>query len=174
MVALYNSGVQQTIVDALERFAGIERLVSKVYFRFSHLFLNHGELRDFWWQMAKEEEQHACILLACKAVVENFQENPVNPDIGKGKAEQLEGQINSYLGKGTPSITVEQSFKIALDIECSELDAIYSELLKSCGPEVAKTMEHVGVPASVQRRKLASAVHRFTSDPELRAAAENL
>ena len=174
MVALYNSGVQQTIVDALERFAGIERLVSRVYFRFSHLFLNHGELRDFWWQMAKEEEQHACILLACKAVVENFQENPVNPDIGKGKADHLEGQIDSYLSKGTPSISVEEAFKIALEIECSELDAIYSELLKSCGPEVAKTMEHVGVPASVQRRKLGAAVHRFTSDPELRAAAENL
>ena len=166
--------VQQANKDPFERFAGIERLVSKVYFRFSHLFLHHGELRDFWWQMARDEEQHACILLACKAIVENFQENAVDPNIGKGKAEQLEGQINSYLGKGTPSITVEEAFKMALEIEYSELDAIYSELLKSCGPEVAKTMEHVGVPASVQRRKLASAVHRFTSDPELRAAAEIL
>jgi len=168
------AGVQQANKDLFERFAEIERLVSKVYFRFSLLFLHHGELRDFWWQMARDEEQHACILLACKAIVENFQVNPLNPEIGKGKAEQLEGQINSYLGKGTPSISVEEAFKIALEIECSEVDAIYSELLKSCGPEVAKTMEHVGVPASVQRRKLASAVHRFTSDPELRAAAENL
>ena len=166
--------VQQPKEDPFERFAGIERLVSKVYFRFSHLFLHHGELRDFWWQMARDEEQHACILLACKAIVENFQENPVNPEIGKEKAEQLKGQINSCLGKGMPSISLEEAFKIALEIECSELDAIYSELLKSCGPEVAKTMEHVGVPASVQRRKLASAVHRFTSDPELRAAAEQL
>jgi hypothetical protein len=166
--------VQRANKDPFERFAEIERLVSKVYFRFSHLFLYHGELRDFWWQMARDEEQHACILLACKAIVDNFQENPVNPDIGKEKADQLEGQINSYLGKGTPSISVEEAFKISLDIESSELDAIYSELLKSCGPEVAKTMEHVGVPASVQRRKLASAVHRFTSDPVLRAAAQNL
>ena len=166
--------VQQANKHPLERFAEIERLVSKVYFRFSHLFLHHGELRDFWWQMARDEEQHACILLACKAIVENYQHEAIHPDIGKGKADQLEGQINSYLGKGTPSISVEEAFKIALEIECSELDAIYSELLKSCGPEVAKTMQHVGVPASVQRRKLASAVHRFTSDPELRAAAENL
>ena len=166
--------VQQVNEHPFERFAGIERLVSKVYFRFSHLFFHHGELRDFWWQMARDEEQHACILLACKAIVENFQDIPVIPEIGKGKAEQLEGQINSYLGKGTPSISVEEAFKIALEIEGSEVDAVYSELLKSCGPEVAKTMEHVGVPASVQRRKLASAVHRFTSDPELRAAAEQL
>ncbi len=166
--------VQQVNEHPFERFAGLERLVSKVYFRFSHLFLHHGELRDFWWQMARDEEQHACILLACQAIVENFQDNPVIPEIGKRKAEQLEGQINSYLGKGTPAISVEEAFKIALEIEGSELDAIYGELLKSCGPEVAKTMDHVGVPASVQRRKLASAVHRFTSDPELRAAAEQL
>lgn len=43
--------------DPLCRFAGIERLVSKIYFRFSHLFLQHTELRDFWWEMASEEEQ---------------------------------------------------------------------------------------------------------------------
>ena len=164
----------KTYFDPLERFAEIERLVAKVYFRFSLLFIDHGELRDFWWQMARDEEQHACILLACKAIVENFQEAAIDPNIGKGKADQLEGQINSYLGKGILSITVEESFKIALEIESSELDAIYSELLKSCGPEIAKTMENVGIPASVQRRKLASAVHRFTSDPELRAAAEQL
>jgi hypothetical protein len=53
--------------DPLVRFAEIERLVSKIYFRFSHLFLPHPELRDFWWEMAKEEEQHACILNACTA-----------------------------------------------------------------------------------------------------------
>ncbi len=148
--------VQQPKEDPFERFAGLERLVSKVYFRFSHLFLHHGELRDFWWQMARDEEQHACILLACKAIVENFQENPVNPEIGKEKAEQLKGQITSCLGKGMPSISLEEAFKIALEIECSELDAIYSELLKSCGPEVAKTMEHVGVPASVRHQYNAS------------------
>jgi hypothetical protein len=40
--------------DPLLQFAEIERLVSKIYFRFSHLFLANPELRDFWWEMAKE------------------------------------------------------------------------------------------------------------------------
>ena len=48
--------------DPLSSFAAIERLVSKIYFRFSHLFLAQPELRDFWWEMAREEEQHGCIL----------------------------------------------------------------------------------------------------------------
>ena len=160
--------------DPFERFAEIERLVSKVYFRFSHLFLHRPELRDFWWQMAIDEEQHACILLACKAIVENFYDESVDPEIPKEKAEQLKEQISSYLNKGTPSITIEEAFKIALEMESSEVDAIYSRLLQACGPKVAKTLENVGVPASIQRHKLKSALLRFTENPDLHAAAENL
>ena len=93
--------------DPFERFAEIERLVSKVYFRLSHLFLHHPELRDFWWQMAMDEEQHACILIACKAIIENFQDEAVDTGISWEKAERLKEQISSYLKKGTPSITVE-------------------------------------------------------------------
>ena len=160
--------------DPFERFAEIERLVSKVYFRLSHLFLHHSELRDFWWQMAMDEEQHACILIACKAIIENFQDEAVYPGISWEKAERLKEQISTYLKKGTPSITVEDAFKMALEMENSELDAIYSQLLQSCGPKVAKTMENVGVPASIQRQKLKAALARFTKDPNLHTAAENL
>jgi hypothetical protein len=46
--------------DPLLGFTEIERLVSKIYYRFLHLFLAHPVLRDFWWEMAREEEQHAC------------------------------------------------------------------------------------------------------------------
>jgi len=49
---------------------------------------------------------------------------------------------------------VEDAFKIALDIESSEIDAIYSKLLHLGGPKIAKVMENLGVPASVQRQKL--------------------
>ncbi|HEX9878842.1 MAG TPA: hypothetical protein VGB25_01460 [Candidatus Binatia bacterium] len=160
--------------DPLERFSEIEKLVSRVYFRFSHLFLNDPELRDFWWQMAKEEEEHSSILLACKALVDSHESAKVDPGIAQGKAERIEEQLNAYLGRGTASITVDEAFRIALDIEGSELDAIYSRLVKSSELEIGKTMEHVGVPASVQRRKLAAAVRRFATDPEVRASAEAL
>lgn len=56
--------------DPLLQFATIERLVSKIYYRFSHLFLFYPVLRDFWWGMAREEEQHACILNACRAILD--------------------------------------------------------------------------------------------------------
>ena len=88
-----------SVVDPLERFAEIEKLVSKVYFRFSHLFIGVVELRDFWWQMAKDEEQHAYILIACKALVDNYEHETVDPGIGREKADQLTEKMNSYLSR---------------------------------------------------------------------------
>lgn len=160
--------------DPLEQFAEIEWLVSKIYFRFSHLFLDHPELRDFWWEMAKEEEQHGAILSACKAMIENYEKETLDPSISRDKAEELRAWLLSYLSRGTPSLGVEEAFRIALEIESSEIDAIYSKLLQLGGPKIAKTMENLGVPASVQRQKLRSAIRRFCKDRELLAAAEQL
>ena len=160
--------------DPLEGFAAIERLVAKVYFRFSHLFLDRGELRDFWWEMARQEEQHAAILLACKAFIENYDDENLDPNISRAKAAEVTAQITSYLNRGTPSIGVEEAFKIALEIETSEIDVIYGKLLQLGGPKIAQTLENIGVPASVQRQKLKAALRRFCNNPELLAAAQTL
>src|SRR5688572_4161769 len=140
--------------DPLLCFAEIERLVSKIYFRFSHLFLTQPELRDFWWGMAREEEQHACILHACRTLIENYTDERLDPNVSRDKAQQLSLRLNSFLAQGTASLTVEEAFRIAVDIESSEIDAIYSKLIHLGGEEIAKTMENLGVPASVQRQKL--------------------
>ncbi|MFQ5682727.1 MAG: hypothetical protein ACE5HC_05575 [Candidatus Binatia bacterium] len=164
----------ETHFNPLERFAEVERLVSKVYFRFSHLFLHHPELRDFWWYMARDEEQHSAILLACEKMIESFPDEAVDPSIGREKADQLSAQIMDYLSKGTPSITIDEAFKIALEIETSEIDTIYNKLVHLGGPKIAKTMENLGVPASVQRQKLKAALPRYCKDPNLLAAAHQL
>jgi hypothetical protein len=160
--------------DPLLGFAEIERLVSKIYYRFSHLFLNQPELRDFWWEMAREEEQHASILAACREMIVNYEEESLDPMISSDKADELAGRLHAFLDRGTPSLGVEEAFKIALDIESSEIDVIYGKLLQLGGPQIGKTMENLGVPASVQRQKLKAALRRFCSDPELLRAAERL
>jgi hypothetical protein len=160
--------------DPLLRFAELERLVSKIYYRFSHLFLAQPELRDFWWEMAKEEEQHACILQACRAVIENYQDDKLDPKINAAKADELKEWLLAYLRRGTAAIGVDEAFRIALEVEGSEIDAIYSQLLQLGGPQIAKTMENLGVPASAQRLKLKSALRRFCADPELIQSAARL
>src|SRR5687768_17947141 len=99
--------------DPLARFGEIEWLVSKIYFRFSHLFLSKPELRDFWWEMAKEEEQHACILNVCRARIENYEDEKLDPTITAQKADELRGWLLAYLNRGTAAISVEEAFRTA-------------------------------------------------------------
>jgi hypothetical protein len=160
--------------DPLLRFAEIERLVGRIYYRFSHLFLDRPELRDFWWKMAREEEQHATILAACREMIVNYDEELLDPMISGNNAEKLAGRLRTFLAHGTRALGVEEAFKIALDIESSEIDVIYGKLLQLGGPQIGKTMENLGVPASVQRQNLKAALRRFCSDPELLRAAERL
>jgi rubrerythrin len=160
--------------DPLTRFAEIEWLVSKIYYRFSHLFFLQPELRDFWWEMAKEEEQHACILNACRAVIENYEDEKLDPSVSRDKADELKEWLLVYLNRGTASLEVEEAFRMALEIENSEIDVIYGKLLQLGGPKIAKTMENLGVPASAQRLKLKVALRRFCSDPELLRTGERL
>jgi hypothetical protein len=160
--------------DPLLRFADIERLVAKIYFRFSHLFLDRPELRDFWWEMAREEEQHACILHACRAIIENYDDESLDPTLSSGKAQELSARLNAILAQGTAFLSVEASFRMALEIEGSEIDAIYSKLIRLGGPRVAITMENLGVPASIQRQKLKAALRQFCANPDLLSAAERL
>lgn len=160
--------------DPLERFAEVERLVSKIYYRFSHLFFSEVELRDFWWGMAGEEEQHAAILLACKALIQNYDDEKIDVSINRENADRLAARLTAYLAQGTPSLTVDEAFKIALEIETSEIEAIYGKLLELGGPKIAHTMQNLGVPASVQRQRLKATLRRFCKDVEVVAAAERL
>ncbi len=160
--------------DPLEQFAEIERLVGKIYFRFSHSFLDRPELRDFWWDMAKEEEQHACIRNACRALIEIYDEGKLDSTVSAGRADELKCWLGSYLSQGVASLTVESAFRIAVEIEGSEIDAIYSKLLHLGGPKIAKTMENLGIPATVQRQKLKVALRKFCSSPELLQEAARL
>jgi hypothetical protein len=107
--------------------------------------------------------------------VENYQDEKLDPSVSAEKAGELKARLSSNLARGASSLTVEESFRIAVEIESSEIDAIYSKLLKLGGPNVARTMENLGVPASVQRQKLKAALRRFcASSPELIQAAETL
>ena len=160
--------------DPLLDFAQIEGLVAKIYYRFSHLFLDRLPLRDFWWEMAREEEQHASILLACRELITHYEEESLDPAVNRDKAKELSERLRLFLDCGTPTLDIEESFRIALEIETSEIDVIYGKLLQLGGPQIGKTMENLGVPAAVQRQRLKGALRRFCSDAELLRAAERL
>jgi hypothetical protein len=113
-------------------------------------------------------------LQACRAVIANYDEERVDPTVNRDRAERLQQWLQAFLARGTAALTVDESFRIALDIESSEIDAIYGKLIHLGGEQIARTMENLGVPASIQRQKLKAALRRFCANPELLRAAERL
>jgi hypothetical protein len=114
--------------DILQAFAEIERLIAKVYFRFSHLFFHHPTLRDFWWEMAIGKERSACNFTVMNALSENCPRTN-NFALKREKADQLRERLTSYLRRGTPTIAPEEAFSIARAIEACEIDVIDSDFL---------------------------------------------
>jgi hypothetical protein len=49
--------------------------------------------------MAREEEQHACILHACKAVIENYEDKKLDPSLTAEKTRALKEWLSSYLSR---------------------------------------------------------------------------
>lgn len=131
--------------DPLVVSAEIKWLVAKIYFRFSHLFLHHPSLRDLWWEMAMEKKRHACILTVVGAVVKNDPEAD-DPGLSREKTDQLRERLTSYLRRGTPTITPEEAFRIALEIEASEIDVTCSELLKLGVLAITEARGNWGLP----------------------------
>ena len=78
--------------------------------------------------MAREEEQHASILGACRELILNYEDETLDPAISSDIADRLSARLRAFLDRGTPSLNVEDAFKIALDIESSEIDVIYGKL----------------------------------------------
>jgi len=147
--------------DSLMAFAEIERLTSKVYFRFSHLFLHHPSLRDFWWEIGMAKERQAAILMAIKVASQNCSENS-ETGIGRDGANWLKGQLKVYLSKGTPGITVEEAFRKALEIESSELDIIS----KPGSVETAEAFRGWAFPPAIQIEQFKMALRNFRRHPE--------
>ena len=123
--------------------------------------------------MAKEEEQHACILHACRAIIENYDDESLDPSISREKAQALNARLNSFLTEGTRSLAIEEAFRRLgrrkLGDRCD-----LQQASKAGGPRIVKTMENLSVSTSVQRQKLKAALRQFCTNPALLSSADAL
>jgi hypothetical protein len=128
----------------------LERLVGKIYFRFfPSLHLPPGVARRLVGDGA-QEDQHEAILLACKSIIQNYDES-FDPSVSPDKANELKTRLLSFLSLGNAGLELENSFRVALEIETSEIDSIYSKLVSLGGPNIAQTMENLDVPSRSTR-----------------------
>jgi hypothetical protein len=138
----------------LQALAEIEQLSAKIYFRFSHLFLHDSELRDFWWDMAVEQERRKSRLIAIESLSEGFMAE-FGRSVRRDQTQQLKVRLQAYLGRGVSTITLEEAVRIMFAIETSKV-ALLS------GARFSEIMS-VGFTQAMQNREAASLRLRTSS-----------
>jgi rubrerythrin len=117
------------MTEVLGRCSLLERRVADIYSQFAASLNDDKELASFWLGMAEEEKHHAKILAAEKAALE------VDSDTGyfmpefPAKLAEMDTLLKLIEEKARTGVTKDEAFELALQLEQSELNTIYRDLV---------------------------------------------
>jgi len=132
------------IYDGFIRF---EERSAALYLELSVRFFDNPEVSWFWVEMAMEEKQHAGMLQHCREAGVFASELP-----GKEEVQKLTTLFRDLEGRlASPQLTLDDAFEMAIELESSEINDIYSRLTAP-----------IEGPAYVMRKKMElSEAHHF-------------
>lgn len=162
------------MTEVLERCSQLERRVAEIYSQLAASFNDDKELESFWLGMAEEEKHHAKILAAEKAALE------VNSDTGyfmpefPAKLAELEALLDTITEQARTGVTKEEAFALALQLEQSELNTIYRDLVLMGRAAVKLMARHIDESLSLPKHQqgLVEGVRRFVPSSAVRQQAE--
>lgn len=110
----------------------VEEIAAEIYAILSRRFAAHPTLYRFWASMAEDERKHAKKLATWRRLLERTppEKRPDYDDFSAG-IRQLESLARELRARADDVDDLETAFSVALALESSELDAIYTELLQS-------------------------------------------
>jgi hypothetical protein len=117
------------MTEVLRRCSLLEQRVADIYSQFATCLHEDKELNSFWQGMAAEETHHSKILAAEKAALE------VDSDPGyfmpefSAKLVEMDTLLKRVQEKARSGVTQEEAFVLALELERSELNTIYRDLI---------------------------------------------
>ena len=149
----------------LQRCIALERGAAEIYTVLATRSGNDGELERLWNALARDEEGHAHKLAAWRALV--LAEAPERRPQADGFEEdvaELERLVGDARERARNVAGADEAFAIALGLERSELDAIYTTLLQASPmsrfPDFAETYRretarhHLALVAAVTARPM--------------------
>jgi rubrerythrin len=106
------------------QFVQFEEKAASIYLRLASRFSKDPELSSFWLEMALHEKQHAGLVEFCCLECLFAQDLPDSDEI------QKLASFSAGLEKraADPNLTPEEAFAIAIEMEASEINAIYCRL----------------------------------------------
>ena len=153
-----------------EGFIGFEERSAKLYLDLSVVFYDNPEFRWFWVDMAMEEKQHAGMLHHCREAGVYASELP-----GKDEIQRLNSLFHELEARlAAPDLAVDDAFDMAIQLESSEINDIYSRLTAPIeGPAyvMRKKME-LSVASHFERLRTASIT--FGASDEIQTRLEQL
>jgi hypothetical protein len=148
------------IYDGFIRF---EEQSADIYLKLSIRFLNDTDLSWFWIEMAMEEKQHAGLLQYCRDSAIWAPTLPTRAQILNLRSmfENLQGRMSE------PALNVDQAFEIAMILESSEINRIYTALTASIQGPWRILRKKVDLSVENHFGKLTAAARRFGASPKL-------
>jgi rubrerythrin len=120
------------ILEILDRCGALERGAGDVYAILAERFADDPGLRALWRKMAEDEREHARKLETWRALV--AAEVPEHRPVASGFADairEIEILLRNTRSEAWRCASADEAFALALKLEESELDSLYTTLLRS-------------------------------------------
>jgi acetylglutamate synthase len=123
-------GEAMFMTDILGRCSTLEQRVADIYTQFaSSLPQDAMSQKNFWLGLAAEERQHGRVLVAEKIVMEADMDSGSFLPEYSAKLVSLDAALKQIEAKANQGVNTTEAFSLALDLEQSELNTIYRDLV---------------------------------------------
>ena len=162
------------MTEVLKRCSMLEERVAAIYSQFAGSLNDEKEAASFFLGLAEEEKHHAKILVAEKAALD------VDSDTGyfmpefSTKLTEMEAMLKQVEGKARTGVTKEEAFTLALELEQSELNTIYRDLVLMGRAAVKLMARQINESLSLPKHQegLVEGMRRLIPDSPTRQKAE--
>jgi len=158
---------------ALDAFAELERRASVLYSDLSWAFRSPPELHLFWRDLANAEGDHAHMLNLAGQFVRAQglkKEVPIDPQL----VPRMVRHFEDYRRRIAERPSLEAALSLALDLEQSELDEVFLQLLSASPGVRPEELEYFRTEAREHYDRLAAAIEQWCEDKALKARAQSL
>lgn len=162
------------MTEVLRRCSDLEQRVADIYSQFAGSLNDDREVESFWLGMAAEEKHHGKILAAERAALE------VDSDTGyfmpefSAKLAEMDALLKRVEEKARIGVTKDEAFTLALELEQSELNTIYRDLVLMGRAAVKLMARHVDQSLSLPKHQkdLLDGIQRFIPTGPIHEQAE--
>ena len=153
-----------------ELFVGFEERAADIYLDLSVRFVKNIDFSWFWVEMAMEEKQHAGMLQYCCETGMLSVNLPDSDQIIRLAAlfKRLSEKVMS------PNLTIDDAFDVAVELETSEINDIYSKLTANVDGPWYIVRKKIELATENHFEKLKAAAREFQASKEIQLKLETL